>query len=370
MIYTDRLRLCKLILQVALSDQGKASRAVYHAILAISSYHQGGDLLYVDQLKRTALNELRTDVVSSEREGVQHIAANLLLCVLEMQQTSGNNSGWVGYISGVKQVIDAVKEAEPPVGSDASLVLGWVYYFEVMARFVFRHWRTEYVKAVAKALGFDANGSDSCRLQYILARASFTRSIPNISMHAHPIMVLLAEIAETAMYSSDPRYTTPEYQRYLNDLRSRLEQVSPLTHTVDGSMHNEVDHHTTLLLDLTRLAGLIYLERVSRNFSGQSARIDSWTRQALSTLTELDSCLCPFALSIVGCETVRDADRLIILGLYSRMEARPHLQSFMDIKSLLHTAWNLQDLAEEGELEYIQKLNIVFSSRDVVPSLI
>jgi len=286
-----------------------------------------------------------------------------------MQQTSGNNSGWVGFISGVKQVLDAVKESEPPLCDDASLIMGWVYYFDVMGRFSFRHWRTEYVEAVAKTLGYKANGSYSCRLQYVLARASFARGVPSISTHAHPVVQLLAEVSDTAMYSSDPRYLTTEYERYLDDLRARLESVSPHTHRVSGSVHDELNH-TEKLLELTRLAGLIHLERVSRNFSGHSPVIDAWAQQALSMIARLNSCLCPFALFIVACEADKDSDRLIILDLYARMEARPHLQSFMEVKSLIQTAWNLQDLAEDGELEYIQKLNIVLSSRDVVPSLI
>lgn len=112
MLHTDRARLCQLLLRVAISYETKASRAVYHAILALSSYHQGGDLLYVDQLKRTALRELWTDTVPTECEGLCHIAANLLLCVLEVwipnslrrptltltDATNGRQQFWLGRI--------------------------------------------------------------------------------------------------------------------------------------------------------------------------------------------------------------------------------------------------------------------------------
>jgi hypothetical protein len=53
-------------------------------MLALSSYHQGGDLLYVDRLKRRALRELFTDSVATECDGGEHIVANLLLAVLEV----------------------------------------------------------------------------------------------------------------------------------------------------------------------------------------------------------------------------------------------------------------------------------------------
>jgi hypothetical protein len=239
-----------------------------------------------------------------------------------------------------------------------------------MARFSFRHWRTEHMKAVAKGLGFDPQGEESCALQHILARDSFARGVPNIAAHAHPIVQLLAELSETALYSSEPKYFTAEYQLHLDDLRSRLETAFSATWSPTLLGQKEADLHTQRLLELTRLAGLIHLERISRNFSGQSTKLEFWSRQAFSILAEVESCLCPFALFVIGCEASKDEDRMILLNLYARMEARPHLQSFMRIRSLIQTAWNQQDLAQEGELEYVHKLNLVMSSRDIVPSLV
>jgi hypothetical protein len=286
-----------------------------------------------------------------------------------MQQTTGKNSGWVGYISGVKQVIDAVKSAHLVVGCDASILQGWVYYFDVMARFSFRHWRTEHIKAIASELGFKSDGSPSCALQFILVRASFAQEIPNISAFAHPVVQLLFEVFNTAMYSTDPRYTSTEYQEYLDDLRSRLENLTLKNGDANSALQEKL-HHSEELVELIQLSGLIYLERVSRNFSGHSTKIASWARQGLTILARLESCFCPFALLIIGCEADKDEDRIVILDLYARMEKKPLLQSFLEVRSLIQTAWNQQDLAEEGELEYIHKLNLVLSARDIVPSLI
>lgn len=283
-----------------------------------------------------------------------------------MQQTTNNNSAWVGYISGVKQVIDAFNANMPLVCSDASLILGWVYHFDIMARFSFRHWRTEQMKAVAKELGFSPD-SQTCVVQYLLARASFLQGVSNISSHAHPVLQLLAEVSTIAMYSSEPNYLKAEYQRHLDDLHSKLETVDSRIVVQHDSPPGDVIH-TQQLLELARLAGLIYLSRVSRNFSGRSPQIDSWTRLALDILATLDSCLCPFALFIIGCELDQDEDRVVLLDLYAKMEMKSHLQSFMETRALTQTAWNQQDLAEDGTLEYIHKLNLVMSSRGVVPS--
>jgi hypothetical protein len=287
----------------------------------------------------------------------------------QMQQTSGDNSCWVGYIVGIKQVIDAVKQIKTSVGSDASLVLGWIFHFEVMARFSLRHWRTDRIKALVEELGFDTKIPDWCALQYVLARSSFARGVPNIATHAHPVIQLLAKVSETAMYSSEPKYLSAEYQLHLEDLRSQLEHVSSQPVGLDDLPQEEL-YYTRQSLELNRLAGLIYLERVSRNFSGQSTEVQTWVKQAVSILAELETCLYPFALFVISCELDEDEDRVLVLNLYSKMEKKPHLRSFLETRGLIQTAWNQQDLAGDEVLEYIYKINLVMSSRNVVPSLI
>lgn len=85
MLYTDRTRLCHLILQIALSNRSQPSRAVYHSVLALASYHRGSDLLYVGRLKQSALHDLYTDKDLTMPDGIEHITANLILCVLEVR---------------------------------------------------------------------------------------------------------------------------------------------------------------------------------------------------------------------------------------------------------------------------------------------
>jgi hypothetical protein len=386
MMDTDRVRLGKVLVQLALSNRSQSSRAVYYAIIALASQHCNQNSIEVIQLKHAALQGLYSNDTPNIDDGIEHVAANLLLCVFEvcnssmrnfhytytmkMQQTVSTNSCWVGHISGMKQMIEVIKQSKPPQDSDASLILGWVYYFDIMARFSFRHWRTEEIKAVARSLGFDSQGERSCAIQYILAQKSFAQGVPDLASHAHPVMQLLAEVSDVAMYSSEPRYTTTDYQLHLDDLRSKLESESLSVRDSLASKQYGAIVHSQILLQLLRLAALIYLERVSRNFSGQSAKLESWTRQAFLILNGLDSCLCPFALFIIGCEACKDEDRIVILKLYANMEKRPYLQSFMASRSLIQTAWNQQDLAHEGELEYIRKLNLVVSSRDLLPSFV
>jgi hypothetical protein len=287
-----------------------------------------------------------------------------------MQQTYGNSSCWISYLNTLSPVISVVQSTSPTINSNTSLILGWLFHFEVMARFSVRHWRTEQMKAIVQSLGFDTETPrGSCIHQFLSGLGWFARGLPEISEHAHPVVRLLADVSATAMYSSEKKYLDSGYQAHLEDLRVRLAGVSSEVFEVNGAPEEERKHMQNML-ELSRLAGLIYLERVSRNFSGHSIQITTWVTQALGILGTMETCVAPFALFIVGCELHRDGDRMRILNLFANTEKGPHLRSFLEIRALIQTAWNQQDLAGDEGIEYIYKLGLVMSSRNVVPSLI
>jgi hypothetical protein len=84
MVYTDRRRLGRLLVEIGLSKRSRSSSAVYHAMLALASYYRGDNILDVDRFKRAALRDLYTYVDFSLCQAMDHIAANLVLCVLEV----------------------------------------------------------------------------------------------------------------------------------------------------------------------------------------------------------------------------------------------------------------------------------------------
>jgi hypothetical protein len=84
MIHTDRQRLVRLLIKRAISNRSQASRALYNAVLALASYHRGDDMLDVDRFKRAALRDLYTHEDMDMCSVVEHVPANLLLCVLEV----------------------------------------------------------------------------------------------------------------------------------------------------------------------------------------------------------------------------------------------------------------------------------------------
>ncbi|KAF2853028.1 hypothetical protein T440DRAFT_488014 [Plenodomus tracheiphilus IPT5] len=299
-----------------------------------------------------------------QSSAIAHIAAGLVLSLVEIQSVE-EGCDWIGQVCGASEIIRALPQEQRLLhnGSDASLILGWVYHFDVFSRFSFRHWRTEMITSTALGLGF-IPGSDGCALQYLIARASFSKNLPGISVHAHEIERLLAQVFDTILYSSDERYHSDEYQHTLDDLSAQLE-TTPLE--TDQENLSEDD---SLILEVTRLAGLIYHERVSRNFSGSSSKLDAWRDRALSILVRLNICPSAFVLFIIGCELHSDAERLSVLELFTRLENAPHFKSLSVAKGLVQTAWTQHDLSTDGEFEYIHKINLVLSSRDAVPSFV
>jgi hypothetical protein len=219
------------------------------------------------------------------------------------------------------------------------------------------------IRSTSHELGFKA-ANHTCSVQYRIARIAFAEDMSIIATYAHPLLQLLAEVFETRLYASDPLYHSTDYQHSLDNLKSRLNDVDLVTRD-DG---RESDKY--YCLEFTKLAGLIYLERVSRNFSGQSTQLDRWKEYALCILAKLDTHPPSFAMFVVGCEAHTDEERLVMLDFFTKLEQGPYLNSLLEAKGMIQTAWIQHDLGAEGELEYIHKVNLVMSSRDVIPSFI
>lgn len=258
-------------------------------------------------------------------------------------------------------IIRALQDKEHAESQEISLILAWSFHFDVMSQFSLRHWRTELIKFTVKELAFFPK-SYECGYQCILARTSFARQLPYIKVHAHPITQLLARVFETNLYSSDPQYHTVEYQQSLDDLSHELETAT--ISSIEGDQEDDDIQH----MEIARLAALVYHERVSRNFSGHSDRITTWITKAHATLRKVKNFPCFFALFVIGCETHEDEERVRFLDFFARLEEAPHLNRVTDIKGLIQSAWIQHDLASDEQLEYLSKINLVLSSRNVLPS--
>jgi hypothetical protein len=86
MLDTDRNRIRRLLLQMALSDDTPSSRAVLLSILALSSLHRDGQQDHAAQLKLSAIRALMASPEEhlSPEAAIKHIAAGILLSSFEV----------------------------------------------------------------------------------------------------------------------------------------------------------------------------------------------------------------------------------------------------------------------------------------------
>ncbi|KAF7681122.1 hypothetical protein GT037_000098 [Alternaria burnsii] len=356
----ERTEVGRLLLRMALSGRSISSMALLLSLVALGSRHRGNDMMHAARAKNAAIEALvsATSPGLDSDASIEHIATGLVLCLVETDL----DCDWIGHLCGARNIVPTVDKKAHSVGTDAAIVLGWLYYFVTFTRFSFRHWRTYMIRSTSHELGFKA-ANHTCAVQYRIARIAFAENMSSIATYAHPLLQLLAEVFETRLYASDPLYHSTDYQQSLDNLKSRLNNVDLVPK--DGG---ESDKY--YCLEFTRLASLTYLERVSRNFSGQSTRLHHWKEDALCILAKLKTSPPSFAMFVIGCEAHKDGERLVMLDFFTRLEQVPHLNSLLEAKGLVQTAWIQHDLGVEGELEYIHKINLVMSSRDVIPSFI
>ncbi|KIW01142.1 uncharacterized protein PV09_07428 [Verruconis gallopava] len=370
MLDSDREQICRILMQMALSDNTYASRAVLNSILAVAALLKDGQKAHTAQYKRAALDALLisagTNEFSTLQGSIKHVAAGILLCTFEMHQVHEENSQWIGHVCGAQGFIRVLERVPHNPGSDEAAILGWALYYDVLCRFSLRHWFRSEVLRAAVDLETRSEDTEQCALQYLLARSSSATTISNITDYAHPVLALLSEVCSTSLDSSEARYHSQKYQDYLVDLRNRLVEL-PASRRADATANQS---SAPAVIELFKLTALIYLERVSKNFSGPSEQIEVWAVRGFELLRSLDACTWPFPLFILAGEARTDERRRVILDVMARTAQKPHLAHLHVTKVLIETAWVRCDLDVDGTLNYIQKLNMVMSSSDIVPAFV
>jgi hypothetical protein len=86
MLDSERTAICRLLIQIALSERAHASMAVFLSLLALASLYRDGNQSYAAWLKHSALRELRSSAEHGfdAKSRVQHVAAEMLLCTFEV----------------------------------------------------------------------------------------------------------------------------------------------------------------------------------------------------------------------------------------------------------------------------------------------
>lgn len=161
------------------------------------------------------------------------------------------------------------------------------------------------------------------------------------------------------------RYRTNSFGANYNNIISILEwriREYPFENEATSLIQGNQIYEDCRTLELSQLALLVYLERMSRDFPRESKKILPLVRRAFELFAQADSMQRQFPLLILGREARTDEDRIIVLDLITRTEEKTPIRNLGGVKSLIQSLWAQDDLAEQ-ELGYAEKMRAVLSSR-------
>ncbi|KAF2264811.1 hypothetical protein CC78DRAFT_494590 [Lojkania enalia] len=365
----DPTRLSNILMRVASAGNTPSTTAVIRSLLALSSLHRNGLQEQAFQLKIASIKALATASTThfGALEVIQHVAAGMLLCSFEVHQTSCTSSHWTQYITGIKGLLATHCCRTCYLDEELKVLGDWVYYHDVMARFTMRH-------RLGEAARISSNTSSSCYEieaevlpSRILLKSEFMCNfISDAPSPGSKILHLLSDVCDAV--STRPHNTTmsvqelDEYKSFFSHLERRIRNFQT------ASNPNETPC-SALAVGVYQRAILIYLNRALGNLLGQSARIQKCIDELFTIFSQAQSCVRQFPLFILGCEARTDSQRTIILDLISRTEKKVSSRSLSQVKMLIQAMWAQDDLADQN-LNYWDKVTIVISSCEIVPSLV
>lgn len=350
-----------LLLRLALSDSSPSSAAVLQSALALSSFHRHGLQASVFRFKAHAL---RTLIISGKHciessTIVQHIAASMILCHLEMLGMPNTLSLWFCHLSGARTLIDNAGLDSQSFQGEFSRLLDWVEYHMVMSRFSHRHW---YIngESTRGVRNFEPVDQETCH----------SRKVKTTSHCSHEILRHLYNMFDMIRKPTDSLYHSDEYENSLRCLENKITSIVPLAPKGISDTMSDLSIAWVATMDLLKLAALIYLKRASRNFSGTSPQIDAMVEKAHILLDDLETFNLAFPLLIIGCEARTDEQRMRILEHIERAMRTSTLRSLHGLQNILQQIWVQDDLAVDYELDYLKRLDAIISSYQIMPSFV
>ncbi|KAI1474606.1 fungal-specific transcription factor domain-containing protein [Daldinia eschscholtzii] len=344
----DPVDLGNLLIRISLASETTSAVAALQSLLALSSLHRHDVHSQAVELKISALKSLAAAAGShfGITEAAQHVAAGMLLCSFEVHQASCTSGQWLWYLSGVKNLVKTTGLDKYPQDSDLAMLLDWVYYFDVLARFTLQHWNRDTTENKSAVLNIRAEASQA-------------------APPALTIVELLSEVCD-AVSTRPPAGSSVEdvndYKSFLKILDWRIRSIS-IKSTADDSAD------ALLITELYQLAMLVYLNRATENVLNQTSRTQQHIDRAFTIFSQLDSCVRQFPIFVLGCEARRDDQRAVVLELISRSEKLESSRSFNHVKILMQAIWAQDDLAN-GDINYWDKLSYIISRCSILPTFV
>lgn len=349
----DTTNLGKILLRISLEGKTASAAALFQALIAFASLHRYGLQSQAVEAKIAALGNLAQGSFEPSFGAIgaiQHISTGMLLCSFEVHQASCTSGQWTQYLGGVKTVINASSiKTLLQFSSDVVVLLDWLHYHDVSARFSLLHWKRE----GAPELPFTPTD----------------HLCPQISNFPPPILSmlnLLSQICDTVSSSA----ISPEMSDDVHDHKSFVEVLDWRIRSLPIPKVTEGSDNATLVMKLYQLAMLWYLNRSSEGLIDQPIRTQQQIDQAFAILPRLSSCKQQFPIYIIGCESRTDEQRAVILDVILRTEKLSSSRSFNHCKRLLQASWAQDDLAGWNNISYRSKLSSTISLAETVPAFV
>ncbi|KAI1179719.1 fungal-specific transcription factor domain-containing protein [Nemania sp. FL0916] len=386
---TDLPGFRDMLVVMALADHTIASRAVLHALLALSSLQRDGPQLQAAQHKTAAVGALGASVqngILTTVEAAQHVAANMLLCTFEIYNGSDSHSHWLWYLLGARDVI-LVADLEPQMFRPeiAELVL-WTYYHDVLSRFTLRHWhRGSVPRSLAKELGVEGGWQrDLCGFATKLRL--HVSPLPRILRFFADVLDALCDAAASPATTS-----TQALQEEIHKAERAIREIpaivlpppppstGPTSSSPETSTSNTNEDKNlrklAALTELHRSAVLVYISRICahRFLESRDLQISQLVASAFAQFASLDEgCERLFPVFILGCEASTDEQRVAVLDLLRRTEESGRVRPVCCLRRALDSAWIQDDLNADQDvrLDYMSKLNVVVSSSPTPPNFV
>ncbi|KAK9777750.1 putative Fungal-specific transcription factor domain-containing protein [Seiridium cardinale] len=205
-------------------------------------------------------------------------------------------------------------------------------------------------------------GGDDDGMQHLTCMKT---RVPQIYDSSQAILGLFHELIMTIKRPTDDGYFSDEYTMAIDHLERRIGDVVTASDTASSTSDKPYD----LGIEMYQIMVLIYLERASRNFSGQSDKITSLVERGFKIMEQLDTSNGPLPLFILGLEARTDQQRMFILDTIERSAALSRLRSLETVGRLLQAAWIQDDLDTQNDVDYVLKLDTLITSNPIMPTL-
>lgn len=161
-----------------------------------------------------------------------------------------------------------------------------------------------------------------------------------------------------------------DYKGFLSVLDWRIRNIRTAIEYEPGEKMVSTADTIMLPLQLYKLSLLIYLERISGNMLSPVIKISQHVEEAFAMLPRLSSCEYHFPVFFVGCEARTDEQRVMVLDLISRTEAKSSSRSYKYVVNVLQAIWAQDDLAGGGNMGYGEMLSSVITRCLVTPTFV